>query len=44
MAKGFKKAPQLAKGTGTHGGTKIKGSGTGTHGKIAVTHGKSKGK
>lgn len=23
-------------GTGTHGGTTVKGSGTGTHGKIAV--------
>lgn len=45
MSQGFKKAPQVAKGTGTHGGTDVKGSGKGdTVGKTTVKHGKDKGK
>ena len=36
--KGFKTAPQAAKGTGTHGGTKVKGDGNGTHGKTTIKH------
>jgi hypothetical protein len=39
MAQGFKKTPQAAKGSGTHGATKVVGSGKGnTVGKTTVKH------